>query len=58
MSLHSPRGPLLDSLKEFLRKMEADPNPETSNLADLKRILRERIARIESAPPGITQDRS
>ena len=49
MSLHSPRGPLLDSLREFLRKMEVDPSPETPNAADLKRIVRDRIAELEAA---------
>lgn len=49
MSLHSPPGPLLDSLREILRKMEADPEPETPNVADLKRILRERISQLEAA---------
>jgi len=49
MSLHSPRGPLLDSLREFLRKMEADPGPKTANSADLERIARERIADLVAA---------
>jgi len=49
MSLHSPRGPLLDSLREFLRKMEADPGTETPNVAELKRILLHRISEIEAA---------
>jgi|KBSMisStandDraft_5_1062788.scaffolds.fasta_scaffold39009_5 hypothetical protein len=49
MSLHSPRGPLLDSLREFLQKMEADPGTETPNLAELKGILRKRISEIEAA---------
>jgi hypothetical protein len=39
---------LLDSLREFLRKMEADLRPETPSLADLKRMLRKRIADIEA----------
>lgn len=43
-----PRRPLLDVLRDVLRKMEAEPGPETPNLADLKRILRERIAAIET----------
>jgi len=29
--------------------MEADPEPETPNVADLKRILRERISQLEAA---------
>ncbi|WP_348262643.1 hypothetical protein P8935_22965 [Telmatobacter sp. DSM 110680] len=44
-----PRRPLLESLRELFTKMEADPAPETANLADLKRIVRERIAAIEAA---------
>ena len=54
MSLHSPRGPLLESLREFLLKMEANPGPETPNVAELKRILLHRISEIEanqSVPP-------
>jgi len=49
MSLHTPRGPLLDSLREILQKMEADPRPETLDSADLKRIVRDRIAELEAA---------
>lgn len=44
-----PRRPLLEALRDALRRMEADPSPETSNLADLKRILRERIAELEAS---------
>lgn len=43
-----PRRPLLDALREVLRKMEADADADTPNLAELKRILRERIAAIEA----------
>jgi hypothetical protein len=43
-----PRRPLLDSLKDVLHKMESDPAP-SPNLADLQRILRERIEEIEAA---------
>jgi hypothetical protein len=43
-----PNRPLLDALREALRKAEADPGPETKSLRDLKRILRERIATLES----------
>jgi hypothetical protein len=49
MSLLQPRRPLLDSLREWLRKMEANPGPETPNLADLKRIIRQRISKLEAA---------
>lgn len=42
-----PRRPLLETLRDMLRRMEADPAPETANLADLKRLLRERIAKLE-----------
>jgi len=42
-----PRRPLLDVLRETLAKAEADPY-ETPTLADLKRILRARIAELES----------
>lgn len=43
-----PCRPLLDSLRDVLRKMEADAESDTSSLAELKRILRERIATIEA----------
>lgn len=46
MSLQ-PKRPLLDVLRETLAKAEADPD-ETPTLADLKRILRMRIAELES----------
>jgi hypothetical protein len=39
--------PLLEILPEVLSKMEADPEP-TPNLIQLKRILRTRIAELES----------
>jgi len=42
-----PQRPLLDALRETLAKAEADLN-ETPTLADLKRILRARIAELES----------
>ena len=45
-----PSRPLLETLRDTLRKLEADPTPETENLADLKRILRERIAALEGSP--------
>jgi hypothetical protein len=47
MTLLQPRRPLLETLRDMLRKMEADRGPETANLADLKRLLRERIAGLE-----------
>ena len=43
-----PRRPPLDALREVLRKMEADAETDTPNLAELKRILRERIAAVEA----------
>ncbi len=49
-----PRRPLLETLRDMLRKMEGDPAPETANLADLKRILRERIAKLEANLPSDT----
>lgn len=42
-----PKRPLLDALRATLAKAEADPE-ETPTLADLKRILRARIAELES----------
>lgn len=44
--------PFLDLLRDTLRKLQAEPEPETSNLEDLKSIIRERIADLEfTAPP-------
>jgi hypothetical protein len=48
MSLFQPRRPMLDALRDTLRKMEADPGPETPDLADLKRIILQRISELES----------
>lgn len=48
MKSPAPRRPLLETLRDVLRKMEADSNPETPHFADLKRIIRERIAKIEA----------
>jgi hypothetical protein len=48
MSLFQPRRPLIDALRDVLRKMEADPGPDTENITELKRILRERIVRYEA----------
>ena len=47
MSLQ-PRRPLIDSLRDVLRKMEAEVGTETPSLTQLKEILRERIATIEA----------
>lgn len=47
MSLQ-PNRPQLDSLRDILRKMEADPNVTTPNSVELKRIIHERIAKLES----------
>ena len=42
-----PNRPLLDVLRNTLAKAEVDPD-ETPSRAELKRILRERIAELES----------
>lgn len=44
-----PKRPYLQVLSETLARLEADP-VQTSQMADLKRILRDRIASIGSAP--------
>lgn len=41
--------PIIEILRDALRRMESDPRPETPNLRDLKRLVRERIARLKSA---------
>ena len=43
-----PNYPLLVALRSALAKAEAEAPPETKTLADLKRILRARIAELES----------
>jgi len=43
-----PDVPLLDSLRAALQKADADTRPETPTFAELKQILRERIAELES----------
>ena len=43
-----PSRPLLDGLRAALHKAEAEPHPQTPAHAELKRILRERIAELES----------
>ncbi|WP_348261338.1 hypothetical protein P8935_16210 [Telmatobacter sp. DSM 110680] len=48
MSIQPDRS-LLDALRDALRKAEADSDSETTALAELKRILRQRIAQLESA---------
>jgi hypothetical protein len=48
MSLQ-PRRPLLDSLRDTLCRMDAHPDTEAPNLADLKRIIRQRISEIEAS---------
>jgi hypothetical protein len=48
MSLQ-PRRPMLDALRDTLSKLEAHSGYETNTQADLKRILRERIADLEAA---------
>ena len=48
MSIQPDRS-MLDALRDALRKAEAEPDPETAALVELKRILRERIAQFESA---------
>lgn len=43
-----PDSSLLEALRAALRKAETDPAHETEALADLKRLLRERIDQLES----------
>lgn len=43
-----PERPYLDLLRDTLHKIQAEPEPETLNLGDLKYILHERIADLES----------
>jgi hypothetical protein len=50
-----PRRPLVDSLRDVLRKMEADAETDTPDLVQLKRIIRERIAEIEASERLIHQ---
>ena len=47
MSIQRDR-PLLEALRAALQEADADPRPETPPFAELKRILRERIAELES----------
>lgn len=39
-----PSRPMLAALEETLRKLESSKDSETAEVADLKRILRRRIA--------------
>ena len=48
MSIQPDRD-LLEALRAALYKAEADRRPETTTLTDLKRILRMRIAELESS---------
>jgi len=48
MSLQ-PNRPLLDALRAALAKAEVEPSHETLCRAELRRILRERIAELESS---------
>jgi len=47
MSIQRDR-PLLEALRAALQKADADSRPETPPFTKLKRILRERIAELES----------
>lgn len=42
-----PRKPMLLALREALRKLERSATPEAAEQAELKRMMRQRIARIE-----------
>ena len=42
-------GRFLDSLRDTLRKVAAEPGPETDDLVSLKRILGARISELEAA---------
>lgn len=48
MSIHSDNH-LLDSLRAVLRRFESDNYHDPESVADLKRILRARIAELEAA---------
>lgn len=52
MSIQPDRD-LLDALRAALYKAEADHRPETPALTDLKRILRDRIAKLESTAHAV-----
>lgn len=48
MAIHSDHN-LLDSLRAVLRRFENDQAHDAQSVADLKRILRARIAELEAA---------
>ena len=48
MAIHSDHN-LLDSLRAVLSRFETDMDHDPQSVADLKRILRERIAELEAA---------
>jgi hypothetical protein len=48
LAIHSNHN-LLDSLRAVLRMFESDIGHDPQSVADLKRILRERIAELEAA---------
>ena len=48
LAIHSDHN-LLDSLRSVLRRFETDMGHDPQGVADLKRILRERIAELEAA---------
>ena len=51
MNLHDSRDQLL-ALRDTLRKLERDPDHDRPALAELKRLLQERIAKLESPDPA------
>ena len=50
-----PGGSMLTALRETLRKLECSGSAETPDQAELKRILRRRIAEIESVQRPTTK---
>lgn len=53
-----PRRPMLAALQEALRKLESSGVRETTEAANLKRILRRRIADIEATNGSAKNSRS
>jgi hypothetical protein len=51
MNRHDSRDNLL-ALRDTLKKLERDPDHERPALAELKRLLEERIARLEKIEPA------
>ncbi len=47
---------LLNSLRNILDKLEKDPDHDRPRLAELKRILQERIAKLENPPSDEMDD--